>query len=403
MSALSQPHPDYGKSNWRSFLNPTRYTGAAIATAQGNTTNPFRTNYSNKEIGMRTLGEQTRQEFEQPQNTGFNFPQPLSFNMPSVQAPQVNLTGTSLNTGGGGGGFTQQAPSQPTNSGPTLQEQRAAEEEAARQAAIRNLGASRNSIRDQSRGNLNQFRTQFSQDSRDFVNQIQDQQDQLNRDKASNAHNFNSTIDAISRAAQMGLRSGGVALAGMNASDSGAVDAMGRAYANASNQQVGEANAQYGDVLDDLMRGQSQLNRSRDTGFSDLEKERQGTLDAERLWLNNQLTQLDNDSRAQGLDWRADRGMVDNIVNQALSRLSSIGEGTQGQLDKINPWDGDRITEEAMKLREAGQPGRQFQFSRPGVQFGSGAAMPGSQMPLFARNREDFAPVLPGRGNEERR
>lgn len=280
-----------------------------------------------------------------------------------------------------------------------------AQQNAARQAAIQ---ASQEGYRSSAQTGLRDVKNEYGMKSRNFVDNLRESQQGLNQGFANNQLDLRRSMQNIVRGVRQGVRSGGVALAGMNAFDSGATDALARAYAQVGNQQTGEAQGQFTTQQEELMRQQGQLRKERQDGVSDLDTWADTEVNRVQNDLSNKLAVLSANAQAQGLDpSMVDQGMVDQVIGEALDQLASIDQTRKQNLQGVQRWDNDRIMQEAIRLDEAGQAGNIFDVTSPNVNFGGGGGqMPGApigQLPIYTRqNRdEDNRVVAPARGNDE--
>jgi hypothetical protein len=232
-----------------------------------------------------------------------------------------------------------------------------------------------------------------------FVDEITGGQDQLNRGFAGNELNLRRSMQNIVRGIQAGLRSGGVALAGVNASDSGAADAMARAYARSGNQQSGEARGQAAEQFEELQRQQGGLNTKRTRGEQDLGTWRDTETGRVRSDFGGKIDALAAQAEAEGLGGVVEKSIVDQVLNEALSRLAGIDQSRQQRLGGVRQWTPDEIMKEAIRLDELGQAGNAFSTTGPTVSYGSnGAPINGAvmgEMPIYVKGKDQGIASIP--------
>lgn len=252
-------------------------------------------------------------------------------------------------------------------------------------------GEARTSLRDV--GNTYDARTNT------FVGDITGGQDQLNRGFAGNELNLRRSMQNIVRGIQAGIRSGGVALAGVNASDSGAADALARAYARSGNQQSGEARGQAAEGFEELQRQQGSLNSKRNQGEADLGTWRDTETGRVRSDFGGKIDALAAQAEGQGLGGVIERGIVDQVLNEALGRLAQIDQRRQSSLGGVRQWTPDEIMKEAIRLDELGAAGNAFSVTGPEVRYGgngvpiNGAVM--GEMPIYVKGKDQGIASIP--------
>lgn len=232
-----------------------------------------------------------------------------------------------------------------------------------------------------------------------FVNDIETGQGDVNRGFAGNELNLRRSMQNIVRGIQSGIRSGGVALAGMNASDSGAADAMSRAYAKVGNTQTGEARGQAATEAEELQRQQGQLNTKRAQGEADLGTYRDTETGRVRGDFSGKLDALDANAQAGGFGGVVDKSLVDQVLGEALSRLTQIDQSRGQRLAGVQQWSPDEIMREAIRLDELGAAGNAFQVTGPEVVYGGGGQMTGAPMggelPIYMKGKDQGLATIP--------
>lgn len=251
-------------------------------------------------------------------------------------------------------------------------------------------GAARTSLNDV--GNTYDARTNT------FINEITGGQDQLNRGFAGNELNLRRSMQNIVRGIQAGIRSGGVALAGVNASDSGASDALARAYARSGNQQSGEARGQAAEGFEELQRQQGSLNSKRNQGEQDLGTWRDTETGRVRQDFGGKIDALAAQASAQGMGDVIERSVVDTVLNEALGRLAQIDQRRQSALGGVRQWSPDEIMKEAIRLDELGAAGNAFSTTGPEVSYGGGVPINGAvmgEMPIYVKGKDQGIASIP--------
>jgi len=196
----------------------------------------------------------------------------------------------------------------------------------------------------------NEFRTR----NMGAVNTLRSGQEDINTARANNALNLRRTMAGIASGVRQGLKSGGVNLANMNALDSGASEAMARAYARAGNQQAGSASNEAQLATNQLNTTQENLNRTRQQNLEELKTWR-GTETARvsnDLW--DKLATLEADARAGGYGGVVDMGVRDRLIAEAAAQLDAIDSRTQQELGSIRGLTPEEVQARAMQMEQAG-------------------------------------------------
>lgn len=232
-----------------------------------------------------------------------------------------------------------------------------------------------------------------------YVDDITGGQGDLNRGFSGNELNLRRSMQNIVRSIQSGVRSGGVALAGVNASDSGASDAMARAYAKSGNQQSGEARGQAGEKFEDLQRQQGSLEQKRRRGAESLDRWGDTETGRVRSDFGGKIDALSADAEANGFGGVVDKSVVDQVLGEALARLSGIDQSRNSRLAGVKQWTPDQIMKEAIRLDELGVAGNTFNTTGPEVSYGgngvpiNGAVM--GEMPIYVRGKDEGIANIP--------
>lgn len=300
----------------------------------------------------------------------------------------------------GGWGDPTAAPDSPSsggsngggNSGPTAA-QRAAQVQAAaeakRMSQIRgNLETSQKGIKSSGQQSANDLKLNYKNSSTDFINGIRTGQDEINQADANNILNFKRTIGSIANGIRNGIRSGGVSLAGLNASDSGAAEAMARAYADEGNMQWADANNETALTGQQIDLDQVALNREKEEGEARLTDFRTNETGRIRSDLFDKLNVLNTEAKNEGVTGVIDTGIADRLVAEALAALQVEDTKRTKAVGNIKGMTEAEINARASEMEAAGMAGTSpfaipegAQLTRAGGQNGA----PISQLPIFAR------------------
>jgi len=280
----------------------------------------------------------------------------------------------------------------PTGETPQQKAQRiAAQQEAQRKAKLASqYGITAGGYKTAAQTSLRDLGNTYEDSINQLVNDYTSGQTDINSKSAQNELNLRQSMANIIKGIQTGVRSGNVSLAGMNASDSGAAEALTRAYARVGNNQSAEANTQAATVSDQLATSQRDLNRKKEEGISTLDRNRATELDRVRNDFGTKIDQLLADASSNGVSGVADRGIVDQVLNEALGRLTGLTQQRDQRLSSVQAFTPQQIAEEAARLQALGQTGNAFQVADPTVQMG-GANSPVSNggLPIYVKGRED--------------
>lgn len=243
-------------------------------------------------------------------------------------------------------------------------------------------------------------RNKYQNDTQKWLATVQNTQDDINSGLANNSLNLRRSMSNIAGGIRQGLKSGGVQLANMNAVDSGAAEAMARAYATMGNRQAGDANNEAALKAGELNVQQVKLNRDRDEGIAGFDREREAEVSRIRGDLTNKLAALDAEAAAKGVDGVVDMGIVNAVVNQAVSQLAAVDNIRKQRLSGVRAFDANQANARAAEMDQAGMQGTSpFQAGTGGIGFEQGGESPlgasTSQIPQYARdeNGELIAPL----------
>ena len=310
-------------------------------------------------------------------------------------------------------GDPQSAPDanpNPTNSvfnSATNAANQAAAEKAQEDANLRaGYNTSQNNYNTGARTQFRDIGDEYDVNVRNFLNSMGDQQGEINQGSAQNQLNLRQSMSNIIKGIQTGVRSGGVALAGVNASDSGASEALARAYAQSGNQQTGEARGSAADQFAELQRSQGVLDRTKDEGFADQDVWKTTETNRVKTQLSGELQALAAEAQGKGINGVIDTESVNGIVQNALARLQQIDQGNAKRKAGIRADTADQSIGKAVQMEQAGATGNAFNVTGPNVSYGGqgGAGLKGasaSQMPLYVKDKDSLS-VVPGTGNKEK-
>jgi len=325
---------------------------------------------------------------------------------PSFQSfdymPTVTPSGTSTGQYPGSGGYTQgvntstpfQAPTFTDGYGGTYGSQ--AEATAAKTAKDNqraSFGVAQGNYKSGAQTALRDVGNEYDAKNTAFIDSVTQGQDQINTGLASNQLNLRQSMANIIKMVQNGIRSGGVSLANMNASNSGAVDALSRAYAKVGNEQTQGVTGQAATAAEDLQKQQGQLNLKKTQGETDMNTWKTTEADRVKNDFNSKLTTLKSQADTQGINGVVDTSLVDQVLNEAITRLSQIDQTRQTKLAGAQQWTPEQIMKEAIRLEGMGMGGTPFTTTNPNVSLGGNGAQAGAQltnMPLYVKNRDQL-------------
>ena len=268
----------------------------------------------------------------------------------------------------------------------------AGQAQAAQRADIeRGVRTSQAGYRDAATQQATDVRNKYQNDTQKWLATLQNTQDEINSGLANNALNLRRSMSNIASGIRQGIKSGGVQLANMNAVDSGAAEAMARAYATMGNQQAGDANNEAALAANELNTQQVKLNRDREEGIAGFDREREAELSRIRGDLHNKLAALDAEAASKGVNGVVDMNIVNAVVNQAVAQLAAVDNIRKQRLGGISAFDAARANQEAARMDEMGMEGSSpFSAGTEGIAFGQGGESPmgaaTSQLPQYARD-----------------
>ena len=263
--------------------------------------------------------------------------------------------------------------------------------EAKRMADIRNnLQVSQDSAVSGARQGVNDTALSYKNSSNEFLTGIQSGQDAINQQNINNALNLRRAISSIGQNIKTGLRSGGVTLANMNASDSGASDALARAYAENGALQFGDANNEAGLTEQQIGLDQLKLNKDKEMGLTRLNDYTTNETARIRSDLFNKLNVLNTQASNDGVGGVINTGLADQILAEAIAALQATDAQRNSSLGGVRGLTREEINAQAAQKEQAGLVGTN-PFALPeGAQLtraGGSTGAPISQLPIFARSK----------------
>lgn len=267
-------------------------------------------------------------------------------------------------------------------------------------ATRRNIQTTQQGYTDAANQSATDVRNKYQGDVQKFLATIQNGQDDINSGMANNALNLRRSMSNIAGGIRQGIKSGGVQLANMNATDSGAADAMARAYATMGNQQAGDANNEAALKEAELSTQQVKLARDRDEGVAGFDREREAEVSRIRGDLRNKLALLDAQGAAEGVNGAVDMGIVDRVINQAVAQLAAVDQMRNQRLGGVQALDKAGANAKAAEMDAAGMEGTSpFSAGNEGIAFGVGGESPmgaaTSQLPQYARDENGNLIAIP--------
>ncbi len=303
---------------------------------------------------------------------------------PTTQVQGVSTTNPNVSfpsSSGGGGGYV--APDPYARWGG----------QAGYTAKRSNYGATQGSYEAGARTGLRDVGNEYETKNNAFTDEVTQGQEGINSGLAGNQLNLRRSMEGIIRMIQQGIRSGGVALANMNAGSSGASDALARAYAKVGNQQTGDVRGDAALQEEELQKQQGALNLKRQQGEQSMGTWRDTETDRVKSDFGSKLQVLRSQADSEGLGDTVNTGLVDQVLGEALQRLASIDQARTQKLSGVRQMTPDEIMKEAIRLDELGTVGTPFSFEGPDVRYGGSNAPQGSDLPLFVKNKDQLAVV----------
>lgn len=316
-----------------------------------------------------------------------------------MQGGTYNPQGNNYNpqqAGGMGGTSVLGATSVGGGVGPTAAEIAAERAETARINGIRNsAGIKRGGIETGAQQSLTDNRNTFQNDSQGFVNGIRQGQNTINSGRTNNALNLRRSMAAIASGVRQGMRSGGVDLANMNALDSGAADALARAWSRAGGGQAGAAQNEAQLKDNTLNTEQTNLDLQESQGLGKLRQWRSTETSrvSNKLW--NDLQTLEAESAAAGAGGVVDLAVRDRMINAAAAELDAIDRATNAALGEIRGLTAAEVAAQAFQMEQAGTEVAN-PFTVEAVQAGAQRGVDGAPIGQFntaPRYRDEQSPT----------
>lgn len=260
----------------------------------------------------------------------------------------------------------------------------------------RNVGVKQGGFEGEGRTTASGNRLAYNNDSQDFVTGQRTGQNTINSNRVNNALNLRRSMASIASGLRTGIRSGAVNLANMNAMDSGAADAMARAFARQGNSQANDVNNEAQIAENQALTEQQNLGLQREQGLGRLSSWRENKVNeiSTKLWQN--LSELEAGAAAEGAGGAVDMGIRDRVVADASRMLDEVDAVTRAELSKITGLDYGQVQEQASIMDAAGATANPFSYEAGGIQIGNGSAsgnaLPGAPIgPLGTgpRNRDE--------------
>jgi hypothetical protein len=250
---------------------------------------------------------------------------------------------------------------QAVNQGPSADQiaaQAAAQAEAARQNGVRDVTRTGVGNKYASYGaKYGDFGSLYNQTTRDFGTELIGKQNTLNNSFTNNALNLRRGMASIAGGIRDAIRSGGVTLASMNASNSGATEAFARAFAQQGNKQANDINNQAALERNTLTTDQGNLNQWRTDKLSDYDVWGDSTLNNYNSELGQELDTADATARSQGVTGAVDYSQRGSLYNQARQRIDEIDAGLASRLANVRAMTPEEISAQAAAWDVQGMEG----------------------------------------------
>jgi hypothetical protein len=239
----------------------------------------------------------------------------------------------------------------------------AAQAAAAHAALMQQIQAGIQGIQSAGQTNVTDLANTYGTNNRNAVDQIADSQTAINQSRENTALNLRRGMATILNNVRTGFNQGRTQLAGMNATDSGGVFDLARAYAGQADSQSNDAhNAAY---VENQQTDQQQtsLNRQRDETLSDFATYRQTEVDRISNDVYSQLHTLDANAAASGITGQVNYGIRDNLIDNAIAQLNAIDQQTTARLSGVTAENPDQVNAAAARLNAGGGVGFQSPYS----------------------------------------
>lgn len=181
-------------------------------------------------------------------------------------------------------------------------------------------------------------------------------QEDLNNKGAKNELAKQQGVQGIVGMVGRGIKSAGVMLAGKNAGNSSAAQALASAYGDQGRRQMASVGNQYEMANQDLQTEQNRFTDTTNLGYNELIGKKNDFINNTVLDARNKLAQLDAWSRDKSLPQRIQAEQEKETVrNSLIQKLQGYdNELTQGK-QGINPFSMDQRREKAQTMGQAGQ------------------------------------------------
>lgn len=269
----------------------------------------------------------------------------------------------------------------------------AASAAAAKAASVAKYGTTANGYVGAAKTGLRDVGNTYDDKTRAFIDSIRTGQEGINTDATTNQLNLKTSMQNIVKTIQNGVRSGGVQLAGMNASDSGAADAMARAWAQTGNNQSADATGQAAQVDEQIGKSQAELARKKAEGEGSLNTYRDTEVDRVKNDLASKLAVLSAEAGANGAGGSVNTGVTDQVVAEAIQRLAGIDASRAAGVNGVQALTPEQAAAEAARLASLGQGGTAFDVAGPEVSWQGGASTPQAAgataaLPIYTRPKD---------------
>lgn len=226
-------------------------------------------------------------------------------------------------------------------------------------------------IKSAGKGRVNRLVNTYDDKTRNFLRNFGESQRNINTGQTNNALNLRRSLASTASDVRQGLRSGEVDLGNMNALDSGAAEAMSRAWARVGGRQTNEARNEAALQTRELDADQVALNQERDDTVRSLHNFYQAEKQAINADLENRLDNLWVQADEQGLGAEVHRGLRNQLLNQAIRRIRRLEEYRKNRMKDIYAFTPEQILQEAAKMDTAGVGANPFdvgeiEVDRPG-------------------------------------
>jgi hypothetical protein len=241
------------------------------------------------------------------------------------------------------------------------------------------------------------FGNEYDRTLRDFGTEYIGKQNTLNNSFTNNALNLRRGMATIAGGIRDAIRSGGVTLASMNASNSGASEAFARAFAKQGNQQFNEVNNQAALERNTLNTDQGNLNQWRGDKLTDYDVWGDSTVKGYDMELGQELDYADAQAIAQGAQNAVDYSQRGQLYNQSRQRIDQIDAALQARLANVRAMTPEEVDAQAAAWDVQGMEGyNPFRVNFDGTvgQPGNGNGANPGQLPIFTlprRNDEYYA------------